>query len=362
MNILITCAGRRNYLVSYFKDFVGPKGKVVCADMTSYAAAFDACDTAYLTEPVDNMHYLNNIIDICKNENIDFAFSVNDLELQLLAREKQRLQRECSTRFVVSSARTIDICSDKLKTYELCRQHQVRTAQTFVDLHDALSHLRSGTLQYPLIIKPRWGSASIGLFKAFDEQQLHDNFARCRAAIQSSILAKQGPIDESVIIQEYLEGAEFGVDILNNLEGEFIGFTAKKKLGMRAGETDRAISVDPLPFKQAATRLSLALEGIGNLDCDFIEHQGEMYLLEINPRFGGGYPFTHLSGANHILHLLGPTIGLPIPTYGYRIGEFFGKCDKLVSLANVTMGRLQMANFPNERQQKWSLDSSLDGK
>jgi len=113
---------------------------------------------------------------------------------------------------------------------------------------------------------------------------------------------------------------------------EYIGYTAKRKLAMRAGETDKAVSVDPTPFDEVIKKIATALPHRGNLDCDFLESDGRLYLLELNPRFGGGYPFTHLAGANHIQMLLDDYQGKPLDSYGYQVNKVFAKYDVLVEV------------------------------
>jgi carbamoyl-phosphate synthase large subunit len=112
----------------------------------------------------------------------------------------------------------------------------------------------------------------------------------------------------------------------------FIGFAAKKKLAMRAGETDKAITVAPASFEGIVAKIARALLHRGNLDCDFLERDGKFYLLEFNPRFGGGYPFTHLAGANHIQMLIDDYQERPLTPYSYQVGKAFAKCDTLVEV------------------------------
>ncbi|HSH44954.1 MAG TPA: N-acetylmuramic acid 6-phosphate etherase, partial [Longimicrobiales bacterium] len=128
---------------------------------------------------------------------------------------------------------------------------------------------------------------------------------------------------KAVLIQELIEGDEYGVDILYDKEESFIGFTAKKKLAMRAGETDKAVTVPSEVLKEVVHTIAQNLPHRGNMDCDFIERDGQFYLLELNPRFGGGYPFTHLAGANHVKMLLDDYLNDPIDDYFYEVGKAF---------------------------------------
>ncbi|MFD2029652.1 ATP-grasp domain-containing protein [Ancylobacter dichloromethanicus] len=142
------------------------------------------------------------------------------------------------------------------------------------------------------MVKPRWGSASIGLARVETAAELPAAIEACRAAIARSILAATG-LENAVIVQQCLEGPEYGVDILFGRHGDLLGFAAKRKLAMRAGETDKAVTVAPERFAPMVDALARHLSHRGNLDCDFMEHEGALHLIELNTRFGGGYPFTH---------------------------------------------------------------------
>ena len=96
-----------------------------------------------------------------------------------------------------------------------------------------------------------------------------------------------------------IDGQEYGLDIINDLEGNYQSTIVKKKIAMRSGETDCAMTVNMKKLTQIGEKLSVVLNHVGNLDCDlFINNKEEIYVLEMNARFGGGYPFSHLAGVN----------------------------------------------------------------
>ena len=104
--------------------------------------------------------------------------------------------------------------------------------------------------------------------------------------------------DKCVIIQEKLSGEEYGLDIVNDLQGSYQSTFVKRKLKMRGGETDRATTVFSTKLEQLGQNLGQELGHIGNLDCDVMMNDSGYAVLEMNPRFGGGYPFSHYAGAN----------------------------------------------------------------
>lgn len=330
-NVLLTCAGRRHYLTTYFNQALGQSGKVVGTDMDLSAPALQACDIAREVPGVFDPGYLDALKKVILEENIHMVFSLNDLELGLLAENRAQLEQETGATFYVPPAPTLDVCADKWRTFEFAREIGVAAPETFLTVAGAIDALELGRVQFPLIIKPRWGSASIGLYVVETQVDLETGFEACRKAVAKSALSSLGA-EDSVIIQEVIQGAEYGMDILYGQQECFIGFTAKKKLAMRAGETDKAVTVAPEPFQEIVTKIAAALPHRGNMDCDFLERDGKFYLLEFNPRFGGGYPFTHLAGANHVQMLLDDYQDRVLGEYGYAVGKGFAKCDILVEV------------------------------
>lgn len=328
INVLLTCAGRRHYLASYFQEALSGHGKVVGTDMSLSAPALQACDVAHQVPGVFAPNYLNVLKDVIVKEKVNMVFSLNDLEIGLLSENREQIEKDTGATVYVPSVETLSVCADKWQTYVFAKGISVLTPATFLTVETATEALELGEIQFPLIVKPRWGSASIGLFIVDSVADLVAGFEACTQAVAKSALVKLGA-ESSVIIQELIEGSEYGVDLLYNKAEQFIGFTAKKKLVMRAGETDKAVSVEPKAFAPIVEKISQALPHRGNLDCDFLERDGQLYLLEFNPRFGGGYPFTHLAGANHVQMLLDDYQGKTLQSYSYNVGKAFAKCDTL---------------------------------
>lgn len=331
MNVLLTCAGRRHYLASYFSTVLDHSGVVVGTDMTLSAPALQACDRSRKVPSVFDEGYLDAIRQVILEERIQMVFSLNDLEAGLLARNRVALERDTAATLYVPPLPTLDICADKWHTFVFARNIGVAVPETFLTVQEAVEAVASGRVMFPLIIKPRWGSASIGLYIVETLKDLETNFAACKKSVLESALSSLGS-EDAVIIQEVIQGPEYGVDMLYGRDERFIGFTAKKKLTMRAGETDKAVTVAPELFQDVVAKIAAALPHRGNLDCDFLERDGQFYLLEFNPRFGGGYPFTHLAGANHVQMLIDDYQGRPLAPYGYQVGKAFAKCDTLVEV------------------------------
>ena len=335
MNILFTCAGRRNYLINYFKQALNGDGLVIVADMQYSAPAMADADIAITVPTIYDKEYVNSIIQVIKDYDVKALISLNDLELPVLAAYRNEIE-STGAKLIVSNWNVIDIAFDKWKTIQFLGSIGLKSPKTYISLDNALHAIDEGELDFPLVIKPRWGSASIGIDFPENEIELKLSYQMQTMKLKQTILneASKNDISHSILIQEKIQGNEYGVDILNDFEGNYVGTFARKKLAMRAGETDKAISVIDSHINIIGRTIGENLKHIGNLDCDIFNYNGELYILELNPRFGGGYPFSHLAGVNtpaiYIEWLKGNT---EIKKYiNYEEGLMFSKCDRLIKV------------------------------
>ncbi|MGC0121402.1 ATP-grasp domain-containing protein [Pseudoalteromonas piscicida] len=330
MNILFTCVGRRKYLVDYFKSELHNSGKVVGVDMSSTAPALAGCDEWYLAPSVYDEGYVERILDVCKIENIDALISLNDMELPILSKHRS-LFKNAGVILVLANDKAIDICSDKYKTFLFCKENNIPVPSSFVNLENTLAEIDKKSLDFPLIVKPRWGSASFGLYVVENIDELVEAYNTCKKALGNSYLAQFKESSDDVLIQEFIKGKEYGLDIFNDMAGQYRGVVCKEKLSMRAGETDKAMTVDANRFSEFASIIGESLRHVGNMDCDFLEKDGQLYLLELNPRFGGGYPFSHEAGANLVRALLLSLMNRDDEiSISYDVNRTFAKCDVIV--------------------------------
>lgn len=298
MNIIFTCAGRRTYLLRYFKDNLSEGDKIVATDMQLSAPALQVADVKLQVPAVYDPEYVNITLNICKEHKIDALLSLNDLELPILAENKSRFE-EIGVKVIVSEPQVIDISFDKYKTAQWVESLGLVAPKTYVRLEDAKKALATGEIEFPLFMKPRWGSGSIGLESIADMEELDIYYNLLMKKIKKTILATASVGDEYIMIQEKLTGSEFGLDIMNDLNGKNIGVSVKQKLAMRAGETDKAVTVDLPEVREMGRKIGEALGHIGNLDVDIMQRADGAYcVLELNPRFGGGFPFSYEAGVN----------------------------------------------------------------
>lgn len=298
MNILFTCAGRRTYLLKYFKENMNEGDKVVATDMQLSAPALQVADVKLQVPAVYDPKYVDITLRICKEQKIDALLSLNDLELPILAENKARFEAE-GVKVIVSDPSVIDIAFDKYKTAQWVESLGLKSPKTYVRLDDAKHALETGELHFPLFMKPRWGSGSIGLASIADMEDLDIYYHLLMKQVKKTILATASVGDEYIMIQEKLTGKEFGLDVMNDLEGNNVAVSVKQKLAMRAGETDKAVTLDLPEVREIGHKIGTALKHIGNLDVDVMQNEkGEYCVLELNPRFGGGFPFSYEAGVN----------------------------------------------------------------
>lgn len=338
MNILFTCAGRRTYLLKYFKEQLKGDGAIIATDMQLSAPALSAADFVEQVPSVYAEDYVDVTLDVCRKHKVDILISLNDLELPVLAKHKAEFDR-CRVRLIVSSPSVIDICFDKYKTYQYVKSLNLESPKTFVSRQEALSAIKKGELAFPLVLKPRWGSGSIGIEFVDDIEEFDLVYRLLHKKIKKTILSTASQGDDYILIQEKIEGGEYGLDIMNDLAGNHVAVSVKKKLAMRAGETDKAVTVDNATIRGIGRTIGANLRHVGNLDCDVLERDGAYYVLELNPRFGGGFPFSYEAGVNMPGAIINWAKGLDFNAAGLQpeYGKLFAKCDYLVERPNIMM-------------------------
>lgn len=299
MNVLLTCAGRRNYLVQFFQGALAGRGQVIACDSSGSAPALREADQAFIVPRMDHPAYFGELLAICKEHAVRLLVSPNDLELNGLSEHAPRF-RAVGTFPVVATPQAIAICQDKWATFHWLRARRLDTPDTYLSLAEAQAALAEGALTFPLIIKPRFGTSSIGVELVENDRELALAHEWVQVQMRRTILAQwvQADSANSLLIQQCVRGQEFGMDIVNDLRGRHVCTLARRKLVMRAGNTDRAVTVSEPSLEQVGAVIGRELAHVGGLDCDAIRTEHGYCVLDLNPRFGGGYPFSHLAGAN----------------------------------------------------------------
>ena len=284
MNILILSAGTRNKIVQYFVKTLNGTGKVIATDMSNLAPAIYEADKYYIVPKLTAPEYLEVVLDICKKEEITGVLSLIDPELSLLAESRERFEA-IGTTVIGSPYALCEMSLDKFRMYNWLETHGYRCAKSYMDKEAFFADVDSGLITYPVFVKPARGSASISITKVYDRETVELLFAH----------------EDGLMIQEFLDGQEIGADVyIDMVSHEVVSIFTKKKLKMRAGETDKAVSFKDERLFALIERFVKEAGYNGQIDIDIFDVNGEYYISEVNPRFGGGYPHAFESGADHM--------------------------------------------------------------
>lgn len=284
MNILIASCGTRNKIVQYFKRTLNGQGKVIATDCNPNAPALYEADEQYIVPRITADDYLDVIYDICKKEKITGILSLIDPELSLLALHEQDFA-ELGVTVIGSSYELCERTLDKWEMYQWLVAHDYACARSYMDVEAFVADEKAGKISYPVFVKPARGSASIAISKAYDEETVR-------------LLVSHG---EGMMIQEFLDGQEIGADCyIDMLSKKTVSIFTKKKLVMRAGETDKGESFKDEKLFALIERFIDESGFAGQIDIDIFDVDGVYYISEVNPRFGGGYPHAYECGVNHM--------------------------------------------------------------
>lgn len=302
MNILLTSVGRRAYIIDYLRDVykaLGLKGSIIATNSDMNTTAMSMADKAFESPLIYDEEYIPFLMDICKKEKIDILISLFDIDLMILAKNKGGFEA-LGVKVIVSKENIINICNDKFEMLKYLEKINMPVPKTCIDLAEALEEADFENNTY--ILKPRWGMGSLSIFEAENKRELEVLYEKAKRSIQKSYLKfeSKADINRAILIQEKIKGEEFGLDIFNNLDGKYITTTVKKKLAMRSGETDIAKVVENNALNNIGRKIGEDLKHIGNLDMDILISGEKAYIIDMNARFGGGYPFTHSAGVNEL--------------------------------------------------------------
>lgn len=294
INILITSVGRRTKLIEYFKKELNREGKIVVTDCSNLAPGLYIADKYYIVPKINHPNYINTLKDICKKEKITAILSLIDPELSLLAKHSDEFNK-IGTNTIVSSYEMCELFLDKYETFKFCRKNNFNCAKTYSSFIDFQKALNKKEINFPVFIKPRKGSASLNI-------NIARNIEEAKIIFTSS---------EDMIIQEFLNGQEIGVDVyIDMISKKVVSIFIKEKLAMRAGETDKSKSIKSEKLFRLIEEFVTKAELIGPIDIDVFDINGEYYISEVNPRFGGGYPHAYECGINFPKYIINNLKGI----------------------------------------------------
>lgn len=285
-SVLISSAGRRGALTKIFQQTLNDEkrgGEVFCADMSSLSAAFHLASASFVVPRCTHPSFVPRMLEICEKNAIGLIIPTIDTELSMYAAHRAEFE-EIGTIVAVSQLETIEIGGDKEKTYEwLAANHFPTSSQTTPEsVLDGTAD--SNTFLFPLIVKPKRGSSSIGVAKV-------GNIDELATAIR----------DGEFIVQTVSTGVEHTVDVYIDKTGNCRCAVPRRRLEVRAGEVSKAVTVKHEGMMKLAKQIAEKLPGafgVLNIQMFCDENTNSIEIIEINPRFGGGFPLSWNAGAN----------------------------------------------------------------
>jgi len=315
INILILSAGRRVELVQCFQKAakkLNIKSKIVAADCSNMAPALYFADKIYTLPRISEPNYISSIISICIEENISLIVPTIDTDLLLLAESKKLIEEKTNAKVLISDIRVVEICRDKIKTQSFLEENNFYVPKMYMN-----DEIESGNVKYPVFIKPKSGSSSINAFKVNNSTELK---------IYRSI------IDEP-IVQEFIEGEEYTVDVFLDFESNIITIVPRVRINTRSGEISKGKIIKDREIINDVCRLMKVLKPIGHITVQLMKTKRGIEYIEINPRFGGGAPMSIQSGADSCENLYRLLMGEKLKyNENYRDNIIFLRFDNSICL------------------------------
>lgn len=279
-NILILSAGRRVELVQSFKKAakrLNIKSNVVAGDCSETAPAIYFADRKAILPRINESNYIDEIISVCKKENINLVIPTIDTDLLLLSEKRERIESESGAMVLISNKEVVSICRDKINTQRFLEENGFKIPKMYSE-----EELNSNDLKFPLFIKPKSGSSSINTFRVNSLEEL----TTYRALIKDPI------------VQDFMEGREFTVDVFLDFDGNLITVVPRLRMAIRSGEISKGKIIKDKEIIDDIKRLVKVLKPIGHITVQLMKTNKGIEYIEINPRFGGGAPMSIQSGAD----------------------------------------------------------------
>jgi carbamoyl-phosphate synthase large subunit len=264
------------------------EGRVLAADVSDLSSAFHLADAGFLVPPCTSREFVPALTDLCEREAIRLVVPTIDPELPVWAEHRESFA-ENGTTVAISSPEVVSISWDKVDTNEWLRCNGFPTVRQVVPEEGAIV-----ALPFPLVVKPRRGSAAIGVRVVSDHAEL-------------SVAIREG----DVVVEELAPGDEHTVDVFVDRTGRPLCAVPRRRIEVRAGEVSKGRTVRSEHLIDLASRISATLPGAyGVITVQiFLEADGEMNVIELNPRFGGGFPLAWEAGARYPTWLIQDVLG-----------------------------------------------------
>ena len=288
-NILFCSVGRRAKLLMNFRDSMEGCGKLIATDMSPVAPALFYADETYLVPRITDPNYYHIVVDICQKSQVKAITTLIDPEIEILAKHRDDLiQRGILP--LCPADWTAHLCFDKYEMFKYLLSKGVRTVLTYNTLESFKVGIANGEISFPVFMKPISGSGSIGIGKCDNMQEVEEKWYDGKF---------------TYIIQELMTGGDCDADVyVDCFSHKPVSVFSKKKIESRIGGASKTISYKDDKLFSFVEEVCSVLELNGPCDMDFFIKDGEYYLSEINPRFGGAYLHAYGAGVDFIKLIL----------------------------------------------------------
>jgi len=311
VNVLFTSAGRRVELLRAFRrayQSLGLAGRIVAVDVDPLAPALQVADRPYIVPRLTRPEYVPTLAEICRQEQISLLFPLIDPDIPVLSSHRRVLEMT-GARLAVVSPEAVAITADKWLTVQFFARLGLSRPRSWLP-----GQLDLDTAEYPLFIKPRFGSAARDTFQVNNAREL---------AFFSDYVSDP-------IIQEYLPGPEITNDVICDLEGRVLAVVSRRRIEVRWGEVAKGVTVYDPAITDACVRIARALPAVGPITVQCMMKDDVPHFTEINARLGGGVPLGIAAGVDSPRWLLARVAGLPVeipPLGSYQVGLYLTRCD-----------------------------------
>jgi carbamoyl-phosphate synthase large subunit len=302
VNVLFTSVGRRVELVRAFRRAyadLGLGGRIVGVDIDPLAPALRECDDFFMVPRCDDPAFVPAVAEVCRREQVSLLFPLIDPEIPVLARARDEL----GARAMVLPPKAAEITADKLATAELFERLGVPTP-------------RRDPAEFPVFVKPRFGSAGAHTYRAAGEEEL-------------GFFLQRVP---DPIVEELLPGPEITTDVLCLDDGEVAAVCSRKRLEVRTGEVSKGVTLYDEAIASHCVKIGEALKARGPITVQcLLNVAGEPRFTEVNARFAGGAPLGFAAGVESprwlLAHAAGLAFDLP-PLGSYEQGLYMTRYDE----------------------------------
>jgi len=294
-NILFCSVGRRARLLMDFRESMKGCGQLIATDLSPVAPALFFADKTYLVPRITEAGYFDRILEICRESDVKAITTLIDPEIEILARHREELL-EMGILPLCPAEWTAHLCFDKYEMFRHLRSKGVRTVLTYNSIESFKDGLERGEVSFPVFMKPISGSGSVGIgrFDTMDE-----------------VMEKWNDGKFTYIIQELMTGGDCDADVyVDCVSHKPVAIFSKRKIESRIGGASKTISYKDPKLFEFVEQVCSALELNGPCDMDFFMKEGEYYLSEINPRFGGAYLHAYGAGVDFIKLILNNMNGI----------------------------------------------------